>query len=105
METSCQCSAIGRGVQTFRIRDPQRFFDVVADAGSDHAHFLDARIVWACRLCGQKFACMRISYKDIEEILVRVESPGWQSWDWETLANVADGCRWRGPERDARYVL
>jgi hypothetical protein len=48
---------------------------------------------------------MRIPYKDIEEILVRVESPDWQNWDWEALANVADGCRWRGAYLDERYVL
>jgi len=48
---------------------------------------------------------MRIPYKDVEEILVRVESPDWESWDWAALADVADSCRWRGPELDERYVV
>ena len=78
---------------------------MVTDVGSDHGHFLDARAVWACRLCGQMFAWMRIVYKDHEEILVRAQSPGWQSWDWAVLAEVADSCRWRGPELDERYVV
>ena len=105
MEGSCQCSAAGRGVQTFRIRHPRRLFDVVAEVGSDHAHFLDARAVWECRRCGNRFAWMRIFYKDHEEILVRTESPDWQSWDWAALVDVADACGWRGPELDERYVV
>lgn len=48
---------------------------------------------------------MRICYKDHEEILVRATSADWQSWDWVALAAVADGCRWRGPEVDERYVV
>ena len=48
---------------------------------------------------------MRIPYKDHEEILVRADSADWQSWDWAALADVADGCRWGGPELDARYVI
>lgn len=105
MESSCQCSAVGRGVQTFRIRRPRRLFGVVADLGSDHARFLDARAVWECRGCGQMFAWMRLPYKDHEEILVRAPSPDWRTWDWAALAEVADTCRWRGPELDERYVV
>ena len=70
----------------FRIRHPRRLFDVVTDVGSDHVQFLDARAVWACRHCGQKFAWMRIPYKDHEEILVRAVSSDWQTWDWAALA-------------------
>jgi dihydrofolate reductase len=105
VQASCPCRAVGRGVQTFRIRDPESLFDVVADVGSDRAHFMDARAVWACRTCGQRFAWMRIPYKDHEEILVRAESSDWQNWDWIALAEIADSCRWRGPDLDERYVV
>ena len=105
MENSCQCSAVGRGVQVFRIRHPEHFFEVVADVGSDCGHFLDARGVWACRLCGQRFAWMRIPFKDEEEILVRADSQNWQDWNWEALAETAGQCRWRGEKIDKRYVL
>ena len=105
MKGSCECNAVGRGVQTFRIRHPRRLFKVVADAGSDPALFLDGRAVWACRLCGRMFAWLRICYKDHEEILVRADSSHWESWDWAALAEVADTCRWRGPGRDERYVI
>ena len=106
MDNSCQCSAVGRGVQAFRIRQPDRLFEVVTDIGSDHAHFLDARAIWACRLCVQKFAWMRILFeKGLEEILVRADSPDWQSWDWSALADIAHSCRWRGEPLDKRYVI
>jgi hypothetical protein len=105
MDNSCQCGAIGRGVQTFRIRQPERLFEVEAEVGSDPAHSLDARAVWVCRSCGQRFAWMRIPFKDHEEILVRVESQDWQSWDWVALARIAESCRWSGPKNDERYVV
>ena len=105
MVAICHCSAVGLGVQTFRIRDPRRLFELVADIGSDYAHFMDAREVWACRNCGQKFAWMRIPYKDFEEILVRGQSPDWETWDWPALVNIADDCRWRGPGHDERFVI
>ena len=105
MGDSCQCSAVGRGVQTFRIRHPERLFDVIADLGSDYPHLLDAHRVWACRFCGQRFAWMRIPFKDLEEILVRANSPDWQSWDWPALVDIASGCRWRGESLDERYVI
>lgn len=103
--SSCQCSAVGRGVQTFRIRHPRHLFDVVVDVGSAHELYMDARAVWACRDCGQRFAWMRILYKDHEEILVRAGSADWQNWNWPALADIADSCRWRGPEVDERYVV
>jgi hypothetical protein len=78
---------------------------VVADAGSDTEHFLESRTVWQCKGCGTFFACLRIPYKDVEEILVKASTDDWSSWDWVALAKVADRCRWRGPDRDERYVL
>lgn len=105
MKGSCQCSAVGRGVQTFRIRHPEHVFEVVADIGSDPTQFLDGRAAWTCRRCGQMFAWMSILCKDHEEIVVRAPSPDWQSWDCAALADIADGCRWRGSTSDERYVV
>jgi hypothetical protein len=48
---------------------------------------------------------MRIPYKDEEEIIVRPGSNDSERWDWRSLAQIADGCRWRGPTTDPRYVL
>ena len=56
-------------------------------------------------LSGQHFAWLRIFYKDHEEIIVRAPTSDWWNWDWEALAAIADACRWRGPGRDAKYVL
>ena len=105
MEAACRCRALGPGVQTFRIRHPLRLFRVVADLGPDRDRFIDARAAWECRTCGQPFAWLRVFYKDHEEILVRAQVKSWQMWDWASIAEVADRCRWRGPELDQRYVL
>jgi hypothetical protein len=106
MENSCQCSIVGRDIQLFRIRQPERLFDSVADVGSDFPHFFDERRVWSCCHCGQRFAWMRILFeKGLEEILVRADSPDWQSWDWPALAEIAHSSRWRGEPLDKRYVI
>lgn len=105
METPCKCAAIGRGVQTFRIRDPEATFRIVAPVGGDPEQMIGARAVWACRACGEFFAWMRLPYKDDEEILVRAPDADLDQWDWAVLAEVADTCRWRGPQVDVRFVL
>jgi len=105
MSQSCKCSAISTGVQTFRIRDISADFEKVADLKPDLANSLDRRSVWACRGCGQHFACIEVPFKDAEEFLIRMNSPDWQAWNWSALPAIAEGCRWRGPQLDARFVL
>jgi hypothetical protein len=101
----CDCIVIGRGVQVFRIRDPAKHFDKVADVGALPEAFLEDRQVWKCRGCGELFAWMRIPFKDTEEIIVRARSSDWHQWRWAELAEVAGQCRWRGPQWDPRHVL
>ena len=101
---TCVCTPIGRGVQTFRIRQPDILFRVVQVLSADREHFLNAREVWACRVCGTYFAWMQIPFKDFEDILVRCESAEWPEWKWETLVEIATECRWRGPGVDEKYV-
>lgn len=105
MESQCRCNAIGDGVQTFRLRHPGDLFDVGVTLDGIAKEMVDARAVWTCRDCGQHFAWLRIFYKDHEEIIVRAPTSDWWNWDWEALAAIADACRWRGPGRDAKYVL
>lgn len=101
----CICDAIGPGVQTFRIRKPLTYFECVEQLPGIPELWLSARAIWACRRCGRRFAWMRIPYKDEEEIIVRPGSNDSERWDWRSLAQIADGCRWRGPTTDPRYVL
>ena len=105
MDGQCRCNAIGPGVQTFRLRNSADLFDVVVTLDGIANEIVDSRAVWACRDCGQHFAWLRIFYKDHEEIIVRAPTSDWRNWDWEALAAIADACRWRGPGRDAKYVL
>jgi len=96
--------AIGKGVQLFRIRKPMRHFEELADLGSMSDVMIAGRKVW--RLKGSKihFALLSIPYKDVEDILVRADSPDWSEWNWKALAEIADGCRWRGPKMDTRWI-
>ena len=105
MSQSCKCSAIGIGVQTFRIRDISAHFEKVADLKPDLANYLDSRSIWTCRSCGQFFACIQVPFKDAEEFLIPMSSPDWQAWNWSLLPEIAEKCRWRGPQLDARFVL
>jgi hypothetical protein len=106
MSSACKCEAIGKGVQTFRVRWLTRrfLFRRVAHLGGIYEQYIGSRQVWQCRRCGQMFAVMRIPFNDEEEILVRAESPDWAAWDWGALADIAGRCRWRGPSLDERYV-
>ena|SRR5690349_15248916 len=101
----CECIVIGRGVQLFRIQEPGKWFEKVADLGPLHSEFMEDRQAWKCRGCGALFALMRIFYKDAEDILVRARASDWQSWDWHYLGEVADSCRWHGPQWEKRHVL
>jgi hypothetical protein len=97
VRSGCGCSAVGAGVQLFRIRLPLKHFRELRDLG--------ARKVWQCLACDQFYALMRLPYKSEEDILVRAPHGDWQSWDWEALARAADGCRWAGSTADVPYVL
>lgn len=105
MVSPCPCSAIGQGVQTFRIHRPSVWFKRVAELSPAPQLWLSARSVWTCLYCGQFFAWMRIPYKDEEEIIVRAETNDYANWDWAKLSKAADDCRWRGPGLDVRYIL
>ena len=95
---------IGLGVQLFRIRHPERFFEQVADLGPMFEESIGRRRVWRPRETPFFYPLLTIPYKTEEEILVRAHDGGWQSWDWRRLAETADGCRWRGPDQDARWI-
>jgi hypothetical protein len=79
-------------------------FRRIARLGGVFEQSIGSREVWQCRRCGQLFAVMRIPFKDEEEIAVRAENPDWAAWDWSSLADIANRCRWRGPSLDERYV-
>ena len=102
-ENTCVCSPIGRGAQTFRIREPDKVFRVIQVLSPDYQLYINARAVWACDACGTYFAWLRIPFKDLEEIVVRSESTDWQNWQWNKLVKIAEECRWQGPV-DAPFV-
>jgi hypothetical protein len=95
---------IGRGVQLFRVRHPDRYFEELANLGGLPEAMIGDRRVWRLRDTEVFFALLTIPYNDEENLLVRADSPDWNSWDWSELAKVADGCRWRGPEKDAKWI-
>jgi hypothetical protein len=95
---------IGRGVQLFRIRNPKRHFEQVADLGGLPEATIGGRRVWKLRDTDIYFALLTIPYKDEEDLLVRAEGADWDSWDWSILARIADECRWRGPQIDERWI-
>ena len=101
----CPCDQLGDGAQLFRIRDPQRCFEQVADLGPATQDMIGGRWVWRCRSCGAHFALLRIPYKDEEDILVRALDPHWDRWEWRALADAADRCRWRGRHVDVERLL
>src|SRR5262245_53493316 len=95
---------IGRGIQLFRIRQPKRCFEEIADLGGLPEAMLAGRRVWRLRETNIYYAVLTIPYKDEDDVLVRVEGSNWDSWDWSHLARVADECRWRGPQIDERWI-
>jgi hypothetical protein len=97
-------SRIGIGVQLFRIRHPLRHFEEVADLGPLHEKLIGGRRVWRLRATGVFYALLEIPFKDEEQILVRAPDGDWGAWDWGALAMVAEGCRWRGPDLDDRWI-
>ena len=107
MSSPCKCEAIGRGVQTFRIRLLTRrmLFRRVQRLPGAFEQCISSREVWECRRCGDLFAVMSIPFKVEEEIIVRAENADCAAWDWGALADIAGRCRWRGPSLDERYVV
>lgn len=103
-QSSCECSRIGRGAQTFRIRGFANKFEMVADLGPATELFLESRIVCSCKACNRCFALIRVLEKDVEEILVAVFWQDWSFWNWAEIASEGVSCRWRGSEVDERYV-
>ena len=102
---SCGCQKLGKGAQLFRVARPGEWFEELWDLGGDFEHHVSSRRVWRCKKCGHFFAYLGIVYKDEEEILVRAPSPEWKHWDWVQLSDLADSCRWRGPEIDEMILL
>jgi hypothetical protein len=95
---------MGRGVQLFRIRHPGRHFEQLADLGPLHGSLIGGRRVWRIRGTDVFYALLVLPFEGDEEILVRAPDGEWEEWDWAALAAAAEGCRWRGPELDARWV-
>jgi len=105
MNTSEIVAAIGDGVQLFRVRNPDKYFLKQIDLPGIPEFWIDRRQVWKIKDSDFWYALLGIPFKDIEDILVRAPDSDWQRWDWKSLADIASGCRWRGPELDSRYVL
>ena len=101
----CECEKLGWSVQLFRIRQPSRWFEEIADAGPAPGDMLGARKVWRCRRCGQFFALLRIPLKDEVDFLVRAPDDQYLFWNWPDLADQAGQCGWRGAAVEDRYVL
>lgn len=97
--------AIGRGVQLFRVRSPERHFVEIAELPALQTLCIGRRRVLKARSENVWYALLTIPYKDEEEIIVRGPSAQWENWDWAELADVADSCRWRGVGSAPRYVL
>ena len=102
---NCKCEQLKNGVQIFRIRTPNEHFVEIEDVGSDYSNYIESRKIWRCKHCGNLFAYLKIPYKDMEEIIVRAPKEEPNNWDWKKLADVADTCRWRGPQTDELYIL
>lgn len=88
-----------------RIRFPRIKFRVIERLAPLLERQIDSRQVWACRKCGQLFAVVRLPLKDLEEIVVRPGSQDSSGWDWEEIAAVAAGVRWRGSSNEARFIV
>ena len=102
----CKLSdTIGRGVQLFRIRKPTQYFIEVAQLPSMPQLAISDRRVWKARDEEVWYGLLTIPYADEEQILVRGPHDRWDQWNWKALAEVAESCRWRGPDLDQRYVI
>lgn len=97
--------AIGRGVQLFRVMSPSQHFEEITELPALTKYYIGRRRVWKAKSEEAWYALLTIPYKDEEEILVRAPDSNWSEWDWENLAKIADGCRWRGPQLDSRIVI
>ena len=95
--------AIGEGIQTFRIRDFDRYFSVVEDLGPDYANYLESRKIVTLDDEDILYALVRVPYKDVEEFVIRITTDI-DSIDWKEIAKRTEECRWRGPELDLRYI-
>jgi hypothetical protein len=95
---------IGKGVQLCRISHPELHFEELADLGSLPGLRIGCRRVWRLKGTGVLYALLTLPYKDEELILVRAAGLDWTEWDWGHLAEIADGCRWRGPGLDGRWI-
>ena len=93
------------GVQLFRIRNPKNYFEEIAVLGPLPEAMIGERRIWKLKDENVFYALLEIPYKDVEKILVKAPSADWNKWNWEDLASIADGCRWRGSKLDKRYVV
>lgn len=102
----CICKAVGRGAQTFRIRNLAEHFETVAELGELAGQMIKDRKRLSCRHCAQGFVLMQILFdRGEEEIIVKVEKNSQNEVDWKELADLASNCRWRGAELDSRYLI
>jgi hypothetical protein len=95
---------IGKGVQLFRVRFAERHFEELADLGPLNERMIAGRRVWRLKGTGTIYALLTIPYKDEEKILVKVDNPEWTEWNWGQLAEIAEECRWSGPDLDKRWI-
>jgi hypothetical protein len=95
---------IGKGVQLFRVRFAERYFEELADLGPLNERMIAGRRVWRLKGTDTTYALLTIPYKDEEKILVRVDNPEWTEWNWEQLAEIADGCRWKHPALEKKWI-
>ena len=95
---------IGKGVQTFRIRNFNQHFEEVKDFGPNCLHYLDARKIVKLKTEGKYYALVRIPFKDVEEFIVQLENENFDDIDWEKIGDIAEHCRWKGPKLDKRYI-
>ena len=101
----CHCHKIGKGVQLFRVKDPENSLIQLEDLGPDYEKHLGSRQIWACKSCNTLYAYIEVPFKDIEKFIIRPDSQNKTNWNWEHFGNIAESCRWKGSHSEKRYLF
>ncbi len=95
---------IGKGIQTFRIKNFNNLFTVVEDLGPDFPNYLNERKVVKLISENKYYALVEVPYKDIVQFIVQLNDNELNVIDWKLIAKSTERLLWRGPKLDDRYI-
>lgn len=95
---------IGKGTQTFRIRDFKKQFSEINNLGSDRKNFLKSRKIVNLTAENKLYVLVEVTYKDIEEFIIPIDDQNITDIDWAEIVKKTSSLRWRGSPIEDKYI-